>query len=159
MQLYIGDSNDNKNPIECDYSADSEANRNNIDRSTKPDKHPAVESAGDVAFICNNCHTIICKNCVEEYSDTETPTSERLLDSPSNNVTNFSKELSNYKKSSDTTLQNPSTPSISNKDITNENSVEVGSKNISEQSTQSSRSLIDDYADLSSELPNYTGED
>lgn len=38
--------------------------------SGKPD-HRAFDSVTDNAFVCNNCHGIMCKDCVEVYSDEE----------------------------------------------------------------------------------------
>lgn len=36
----------------------------------KPD-HAAFDSVTDNAFVCDNCHGIMCKDCVEIYSDEE----------------------------------------------------------------------------------------
>ena len=44
----------------CDF----EGENNNPD-------HKAFDSVTDNAFICDNCHGILCKNCVEDYSDEE----------------------------------------------------------------------------------------
>lgn len=38
--------------------------------NNKPD-HQAFDSVTDNAFICDSCHGILCKDCVEDYSDEE----------------------------------------------------------------------------------------
>lgn len=42
----------------CDFSSDS-----------KTENHKALDGVSDNAFLCDNCHGIFCKNCVQEYSD------------------------------------------------------------------------------------------
>jgi len=34
-------------------------------------EHKAFDSEKDIAFLCNNCHAVMCKNCVQDYSSDE----------------------------------------------------------------------------------------
>lgn len=77
MSYYVADGGDNIDPITCDATASpTEAARSARDAELHPIKHPAVEGAGDVAFICDSCMMIICKNCIMETAPNtpDTPT-------------------------------------------------------------------------------------
>ena len=130
--LYIADQGDNKDPMLCDVTSDfDEVGRTNFEKETQPNKHPAVENEGDVAFKCNTCHMIVCKNCVEEYSSSEnTPVSPAFPFTEASNLP-FT-EASNL-------------PSAKDKEDAN--------------SPKTKNSLLDDYADTSAELPDYTSGD
>lgn len=44
----------------CDFSNEAE--------SKGVQGHQAFENVSDNALLCNNCHAIFCKECVQEYS-------------------------------------------------------------------------------------------
>jgi len=46
----------------CDFSNDTE---------DKGDQHKAFDGPSDNAFICDDCFGILCKNCVQDYSDSD----------------------------------------------------------------------------------------
>lgn len=39
----------------------------------KEGAHRAFDSSRDITLLCNDCHAILCKECVEIYSDEESP--------------------------------------------------------------------------------------
>jgi len=93
-----------------------------------------VDGEGDVAFICSNCHMTVCKNCVEEYSSSEnTPVSPAF---PFTENAIFS---SSEKNQQDTNQED------TNKQDTN--------------TSKPQSSLLDDYANVNTELPDYFGGD
>lgn len=48
--------------------------------------HKALDSVTDHALVCDNCHSICCKDCYEEYSSSEnTPIADTGNSGPSNN--------------------------------------------------------------------------
>jgi hypothetical protein len=141
--LYIADKNDNTDPMLCDSagSPSEEAGRSTYDKETEPRKHPAVEGEGDVAFVCNICHMVTCKNCVEVTPTDSTPVSPSFPFTEGTNLPTGSKDTDSLSASKDT-----DSPSASNsKESTNP--------------TLSKSSLLDDFADPSTELPDYTGND
>lgn len=121
---YVSDEKDIKNPMLCDFEDEEQDIDSSVaEKATKPNKHPAVEGAKDVAFICNMCHAVCCKNCYQEYpSDENTPVSDRGF------------------------LEEKNSPS------NNKGTSEEKPKN-----SPSKSSLLDDFADTSSEMPDYTG--
>jgi hypothetical protein len=134
LSMYIGDENDNKSPLGCDFVGDHEEVGEQLtkDQENIPKKHPAVEGEGDVAFICDNCHAVICKNCYTEYSSDE------------DNEETFDSKAENNEETSDSKA---------------ENNIAENQKDENLNEGQS-RSLIDDYADVSCELPDYfSGDD
>jgi hypothetical protein len=142
--LYISDEKDNKDPLLCDVTHDFEDNgKTCFDKETNPSKHPAVEGDGDVAFICDNCHTVVCKDCVEEYSSTETTPVSPVF--PFTEGSNF---VSSIEETTSESSKEETTSESSKKETTSESSKE-----------ETKRSLIDDYADTSTELPDYMGGD
>lgn len=127
----------------CDSagSPSEEAGRSTYDKETEPRKHPAVEGEGDVAFVCNICHMVTCKNCVEVTPTDSTPVSPSFPFTEGTNLPTGSKDIDSLSASKDT-----DSPSASNsKESTNP--------------TLSKSSLLDDFADPSTELPDYTGND
>ena len=48
----------------CDFS-------DKFDSQGRVESHKAFDSANDLAFVCDNCHAVMCKNCGEEYSSSE----------------------------------------------------------------------------------------
>lgn len=116
--LYQADEKDSTSPVECDFTHDTndDAGKSKLEKMNNPTKHPAVEGEGDVAFLCNKCHAIACKDCIEDYSDDEnTPTDDKEKPFSGNNTVQDTKEKS---------------------------------------------SILDDFANTSTEMPDYTsGED
>lgn len=136
----------------CDSagSPSEEAGRSTYDKETEPRKHPAVEGEGDVAFVCNICHMVTCKNCVEVTPTDSTPVSPSFPFTEGTNLPTGSKDIDSLSASKDTdslsASKNTDSPSASNsKESTNP--------------TLSKSSLLDDFADPSTELPDYTGND
>jgi hypothetical protein len=125
----------------CDSagSPSEEADRTTYDKETEPRKHPAVEGEGDVAFVCNICHMVTCKNCVEVTPTDSTPVSPSFPFTEGTNLPTASKDANSLLTSN-------------SKENTN-NSKE------STNPTLSKSSLLDDFADPSAELPDYTGND
>jgi hypothetical protein len=73
---YVADEKDNKDPMLCDFSNNFEetAGQSIKEQGDAPKKHPAVSKEGDWAYLCNDCHAVICKNCRVEYpSEENTP--------------------------------------------------------------------------------------
>lgn len=136
----------------CDSagSPSEEAGRSTYDKETEPRKHPAVEGEGDVAFVCNICHMVTCKNCVEVTPTDSTPVSPSFPFTEGTNLPTGNKDIDSLSASKDTDSLSASkdtdSPSASNsKESTNP--------------TLSKSSLLDDFADPSTELPDYTGND
>jgi hypothetical protein len=119
--------------IPCDFASDleSELGKSTRDKEIHPSKHPAFKHEDDVAFLCNNCLSVICKDCRVEYSseEEETPTPSKVT-------------FPEFKGS-------PSkTDNIDSSNTTDDNK-EISNKG----------SLLDDYADTSTEMPDYMGGD
>lgn len=117
----------------CDFENDDDKGRSIAEKATRPNKHPAVEGANDVAFLCSECQSVCCKNCYEEYpSEENTPVSDRGFLEDNNS-------LSDNKGPSENKGSN------SPEDTHNKESCKS--------------SLLDDFADPSSEMPDYMGCD
>ena len=127
----------------CDSagSPSEEAGRSTYDKETEPRKHPAVEGEGDVAFVCNICHMVTCKNCVEVTPTDSTPVSPSFPFTEGTNLPTASKDTDSLPTSKDT----DTLPTSNSKESTNP--------------ALSKSSLLDDFADPSAELPDYTGND
>jgi hypothetical protein len=117
---------------DSDGSPSEEAGRSTYDKETEPRKHPAVEGEGDVAFVCNICHMVTCKNCVEVTPTDSTPVSPSFPFFEGTNLPTASKDTN-------------SLPTSNSKESTNP--------------ALSKSFLLDDFADPSAELPDYTGND
>jgi hypothetical protein len=120
-----GNAADGSADIPCDFSSDlePETGKSTRDKEIHPVKHPAFKGEDDVAYLCNNCLGVICKDCRVEYSsdEEETPTPTKVT-------------FPEFK-------QNNSSKDIDNKE------------------TNKKASLLDDYADTSTEMPDYIGGD
>ena len=64
--LFIADTEEDANDTICDFSHES-------DEKGKPAFHNAFDGIGDTAFLCNNCQSVMCKNCVQDFSDDSAP--------------------------------------------------------------------------------------
>lgn len=52
----------------CDFEKEKQDIKTSIaERALRPNIHPAVECANDVAFTCTICHAVCCKNCYIQY--------------------------------------------------------------------------------------------
>jgi hypothetical protein len=163
----------------CDSagSPSEEAGRSTYDKETEPRKHPAVEGEGDVAFVCNICHMVTCKNCVEVTPTDSTPVSPSFPFTEGTNLPTGSKDIDSLSASKDTDSLSASkdTDSLSASKDTDSPSAskdtdspsaskdtDSPSASNSKESTNptlSKSSLLDDFADPSTELPDYTGND
>jgi len=191
--LYVSDENDNSptKRVDCDFSYDhsEDAGKSTREKETMPSKHPAVEGERDAAFLCNNCHAVACKNCIEDYpSDESTPVS--VIGFPiserDNSPTVDDKENASNSKSlpvvddkSLSTVDNKSLPAVDDKSLSvvdnkslpaveekslpvvddKENAGNSKSSSTVDNTKVEKPSILDDFADLSSELPDYTGGD
>jgi hypothetical protein len=132
ISIYEGDENDNTNPMLCDYEGDPEntAGQSSRDQANAPNKHPAVQGENDWAYLCNDCLAVICKDCHVYYpSEENTPVEQHDDSTTDNNSSGNNNEKENME--------------------TMENSSKSPDKS----------SLIDDFADTSCELPDYTAGD
>lgn len=123
-----------KVPVDCDIAGDfteEEKGRSVKDRVTEPVKHRATENEGDEAFLCNECLLIICKCCKVDYqSSPETPLPSQVT----------FPTTSSDEKSIDV--------------------VQTDKPNKGEEVADSKKgSLIDDFANLDCEMPDYMGGD
>jgi hypothetical protein len=134
--LYVADENDIKDPMLCDVANDeNEGSKPTKVKEMFPEKHPAVKKIGDVAKLCDYCHMVICKDCEQNYSSSEnTPISANFPESTGNAASN------------DKPLQDKLPES-------------AGKSDTATSTSTSKPSLLDDFADVSSELPDYTGGD
>jgi hypothetical protein len=121
VSYLTGNTVDGSADIPCDFSSDleSEAGKSTRDKEIYPAKHPAFKDQDDVAYLCDNCLGVICKDCRIDYSseEEETPTPSKIT-------------FPEFKQSS-------SSSSTDNKE------------------TSKKGSLLDDYADTSTEMPDY----
>jgi hypothetical protein len=121
--------------IPCDFSSDFEAEgKSTRDKEISPEKHSAFKDVNDVAYLCNDCLGVICQECRVEYSseEEETPTPTKVT-------------FPEFK-------QDNSSSKIDNKEINSSNNAD--NKEINKKD-----SLLDDYADTSTEMPDYMGGD
>jgi hypothetical protein len=65
-QFVPGNSQDVESSV-CDFDAGNQENN-------PEGYHKAFEGENDVAFVCNSCHAILCKDCVQDYSSEDSPT-------------------------------------------------------------------------------------
>lgn len=151
VSIYEADENDNVDPMLCDYTGDSEetAGQSTAEQSSAPKKHPAVVGEGDWAYICNDCHAVICKDCNVDYpSEDNTPQYSPIPE-----------DFTNKNPFDD--KQNPSTKEESSieEDVSKKQNplVEKDSSNKPDDSSKSS--LIDDFANTDCEMPDYTAGD
>ena len=123
--VYLADEGDDSNPMLCDMtSGGPEQGKSNYEKTTNPDKHPAVAKAGDSAWVCDDCLAVICDDCTVYYSDSSAgTTTASQADFP------LSERVTAESSGSNSTTQG------------------------------SSGSLLDDFADPSSEPADYTGGD
>jgi hypothetical protein len=132
---FVGYSADGSVDTTCDFSSEfeAEAGKSTRDKEINPDKHPAFKHDGDVAYVCDGCLGVICRDCRVEYSSDEeqTPTPTKFT-FPDFRENNSSSETNNSSSSK--------------------------TDNSSSSKTDNS-SLLDDFADTSSEMPDYTGGD
>jgi hypothetical protein len=121
-----GNAVDGSADIPCDFSSDfePEAGKSTRDKEITPIKHPAFKDKDDVAYLCDNCLGVICRDCRVEYSseEEETPTPTKVT-------------FPEFR-------QNSSSSGTDSKD-----------------SNKKDSSLLDDYADTSTEMPDYMGGD
>jgi len=64
MSLFMANTSQDVEGTMCDFS-------DVFDSKGKVETHKAFDSATDVAFVCNNCHAVMCKDCGEDYSSSE----------------------------------------------------------------------------------------
>jgi hypothetical protein len=148
VSYLIGSTADGSTDIPCDFSSDfEEAGKSTRDKEIYPDKHPAFKQDGDFAYLCNNCLGVICKDCRVEYSsdeeDTPTPTQMTFPELPQNDP-------------SSSTSNDPSSSTSNNPSSSTDNS---SSSNTDNEEISKNDSLLDDYADTSTEMPDYIGGD
>jgi|ERR1700761_5202121 len=151
---YVADENDLKDPLLCDMANDeNEALKPTKVKEMFPEKHPAVKNVGDVAKLCDYCHMVICKDCEQHYSSSEnTPIAENFPESTDNASSNDNPVQDNFQKSTDN--------ASSNDNPVQDNLPEsTGNANTATSTSTSKPSLLDDFADASCELPDYTGGD
>jgi hypothetical protein len=122
---FVPDFGDGSLKTSCDFAPDleTEAGKSTRDKEIYPVKHLAFKSINDVAYLCEDCHSVLCKNCRVEYSsdEQETPTPTKVT-FPEFKPTNSSAKAEN-------------------------------------KETNNKGSLLDEYADTSTEMPDYIGGD
>lgn len=64
MSLFMANTSQDAEQTLCEFSEE-------FDSQGKFESHKAFDSASDVAFVCDNCHAVMCKNCCEDYSSCE----------------------------------------------------------------------------------------
>jgi hypothetical protein len=140
--VYEGDENDNTDPMLCDFSGDFEDTKDQsiAEQSSNPKKHPAIQHEGDWAYVCSDCFAVVCKDCMVDYpSEENTP----VFSSNSEKHQNEKEDIKPQDSSTEQAAFEEQQSHQSNKDITNNNS----------------KSLIDEFANTSCEMPDYTGGD
>ena len=137
LTTYVAGSPDEKDPMLCDVAGDaSEEPVKSIQKEeTQPDKHPAVTKKGDTASVCQDCHMVICDNCIEDHSDQEynTPTPSQV-DFPTQSSSQITKDSSSETEVRDAHVQK---------------------EQAGEKESDQIRSNIEDFADPSTEMPDY----
>jgi hypothetical protein len=64
--LFMPETLDDCESTVCDFDSGSP-------QTEQGGHHKAFDGLIDAAFICNNCHAILCKNCVEDYTPENSP--------------------------------------------------------------------------------------
>jgi len=70
QSVFVANTSQDAEETMCDFS-------DTFDSNGRVQSHKAFDSAHDAAFLCNNCHAIICKNCGEDYSSSENSSPDR----------------------------------------------------------------------------------
>lgn len=66
LSHFVVNTVEDVNQTFCDFGGDHGSDG-------KPDLHKAFDSVTDNAFVCDSCHAICCKDCVNDYSNDTSP--------------------------------------------------------------------------------------